>query len=204
MAKFIKEYNIHLGDAVRFEQDGIYQEGIVQDISQLPDVFVEGFDNKTREYKRWRKDIERIEWIYSKSDDYGRWSRVEFDDGENVEFVHKGDVDTPEFNEIEYIPHLVNCKVEAMIEKQRCDECNNVKGCINCTDGDQWAHIEEIDADKMTEAMEESVDSEPVITYFCPGQLPIGAYSKNSLRNQFKTGVEYERNRHNKNLNKKL
>lgn len=86
--------------------------------------------------------------------------------------------------------------VEAIIEKQRCNDCNNVKGCINCTDGDQWAHIEEIDADKMTEAMEESVDSEPVITYYCPGQLPIGAYSKNSLRNQFKAGVEYERKRH--------
>lgn len=112
MAKFIKEYNIHLGDAVRFEQDGIYQEGIVQDISQLPDVFVEGFDNKTREYKRWRKDIERIEWIYSKSNDYGQGSWVEFDDGENVEFVHKGDVGTPEFNEIEYIAHLVNRKKE--------------------------------------------------------------------------------------------
>ena len=103
MAKFIKEYNIHLGDVVRFEQDGIYQEGIVQDISQLPDVFVEGFDNKTREYKRWRKDIERIEWIDSKSDNYGRRSWVEFDDAENVEFVHRGDVGTPEFNEIEYI-----------------------------------------------------------------------------------------------------
>lgn len=108
MARFIKEYNIHLADAVRFEQDGMYQEGIVQDISQLPDVFVEGFDNKTGEYKHWRKDIERIEWIYSKSDDYGQGSRVEFDDGENVEFVHKGDVGTPEFNEIEYIARNAN------------------------------------------------------------------------------------------------
>ena len=102
MARFIKGYNIHLGDVVRFEQDGMYQEGTVQDISQLPDVFVEGFDNKTEEYKRWRKDIERIEWMDSKSDDYGRWSRVEFDDGENMEFVHKGGVGTPEFKEIVY------------------------------------------------------------------------------------------------------
>lgn len=110
MAKFIKEYNIHLGDVVRFEQDGIYQKGIVQDISQLPDVFIETFDNKTGEYKRWRKDIERVEYMYSKSDNYGICSWVEFDDGENVEFVHKGDVGTPEFNEIEYIAHLGNCK----------------------------------------------------------------------------------------------
>lgn len=88
--------------------------------------------------------------------------------------------------------------VEAMIEKQRCNGCNNVKGCITCTDGDQWAHIEEIDVDKMTEAMEESVNREPIVTYFCTGQLPIGAYSKDSLRNQFEAGIEYERNRHNK------
>ena len=108
MARFIKEYNIHLCDVVRFEQDGIYQEGIVQDISQLPDVFVEGFDNKTGEYKRWRKDIERNEWMISKSDNYGICSRVEFDDGEIVEFVHKGDVGTPEFSEIEYIAHNTN------------------------------------------------------------------------------------------------
>ena len=46
MGKFIIEYNIFLGDTVRFElSDGIYQMGIVQDISQLPDVFVEGFNS---------------------------------------------------------------------------------------------------------------------------------------------------------------
>lgn len=88
--------------------------------------------------------------------------------------------------------------VEAMMEKQRCEGCNNVKGCITCTDGDQWAHIEEIDVDKMTEAMEESVNSEPIISFYCAGQPIIGAYSKDSLRNQFEAGIEYERNRHNK------
>lgn len=39
-----------------------------------------------------------------------------------------------------------------------CDGCNNYKGCINCVDGDQWAHIVECkpaewseeDEDKMT------------------------------------------------------
>ena len=40
-------------------------------------------------------------------------------------------------------------KIRAEKEKQKeqntdkCQGCNNVKGCINCVDGDQWAHIEE-------------------------------------------------------------
>lgn len=89
--------------------------------------------------------------------------------------------------------------IEAMMEKQRCEGCNNVKGCITCTDGDQWAHIEEIDVDEITKAMEESVDSEPILSFFCTGQPTIGAYSKDSLRNQFEAGMEYERNRKNKN-----
>jgi hypothetical protein len=89
--------------------------------------------------------------------------------------------------------------IESLIEKQRCDGCNNVKGCISCTDGDQWAYIEEINVDEMTEAMEESVNSEPILSFFCTGQPTIGAYSKDSLRNQFEAGAEYERKRHNKN-----
>lgn len=42
--------------------------------------------------------------------------------------------------------------VLAYLEKQKeqkpdkCNGCNNVKGCINCVDGDQWAHIEEVPA----------------------------------------------------------
>jgi hypothetical protein len=89
--------------------------------------------------------------------------------------------------------------IESLIEKQKCNGCNNVKGCINCTDGDQWTHIEEINVDEMTEAMEESVNSEPILSFFCTGQPTIGAYSKDSLRNQFEAGAEYERKRHNKN-----
>jgi hypothetical protein len=73
--------------------------------------------------------------------------------------------------------------IESLVEKQRCDGCNNVKGCITCTDGDQWTHIEEIDVDEITKAMEESVNSEPILSFFCTGQPTIGAYSKDSLRN---------------------
>ena len=54
MAKFTVEYTIHVGDKVSFIGHGVtasgimYEEvqmGTVQDISQLPDVFVEGFRN---------------------------------------------------------------------------------------------------------------------------------------------------------------
>lgn len=106
MAKFVIEYNIHLGDIVRFKQYEVWQEGIVQDISQLPDVFVEGADNATGLYNRWRIGIDSLELIYSEHDDSGKWSSVEIDDNENVEFVHKGDVGTPEFNEIEYTNYM--------------------------------------------------------------------------------------------------
>jgi hypothetical protein len=28
--------------------------------------------------------------------------------------------------------------------EDKCKGCNNVKACITCVDGDQWAHIEEV------------------------------------------------------------
>ncbi len=28
-------------------------------------------------------------------------------------------------------------------ESKKCDGCNNVKGCVTCVNGDQWAHYEE-------------------------------------------------------------
>ena len=33
--------------------------------------------------------------------------------------------------------------LEAEQKPDKCQGCNNVKGCINCVNGDQWAHIEE-------------------------------------------------------------
>jgi hypothetical protein len=44
---------------------------------------------------------------------------------------------------------LQMCKVCSAACKSRIDTpdpcvgCNNVKGCVTCVDGDQWAHIEE-------------------------------------------------------------
>lgn len=111
MAKFTIEYNIHLGDEVFFIDHGVTDDGTmydtiqkatVQDISQLPDVFVEGFRNENNEYTRWKKDITRLTFCFPRHEDSGIYTKVEYEADENVEFVHKGDVGTPEFAEIEY------------------------------------------------------------------------------------------------------
>ena len=101
MAKYIIEYDVRLGDEVRFKKtDETFQYGIVQDVSQLPDVFVEGFD--MGEYKRWRIGVDRLDFYNSSRQDAGGWSRVEIDKNENVEFVHCGDVGTEEFGKLKY------------------------------------------------------------------------------------------------------
>lgn len=109
MAKFSVEYTIHLGDKVSFivHRDGYeyVQFGIVQDISQMPDIFVEGFDNETRRYIRWKRDIMNLTTVDSDYEDAGKSHKWEFGENEELEFVHKGDPGTPEFNEIEYINH---------------------------------------------------------------------------------------------------
>lgn len=48
MAKFKIEYNIYIGDIVVFNDNGVKRQGTVQDVSQIPDIFVEGYndDNK--------------------------------------------------------------------------------------------------------------------------------------------------------------
>ena len=108
MAKFTVEYTIHVGDKVSFIEHGVtadgmmydeVQMGTVQDISQLPDVFVEGFRNSDNRYTRWKKDICNLHFHYSEHDEYGGRTNVEIGKDEFVEFVHKGDVNTKEFYE---------------------------------------------------------------------------------------------------------
>jgi hypothetical protein len=111
MAKFTIEYNIHVGDMVSFIEHGVtadgrmydeVQHGIVQDISQLPDVFVEGFCNSDNRYTRWRKDISNLHFHDSKYEDYGKRTNVEIGKDEFVEFIHKGNVGTKEFDSLKY------------------------------------------------------------------------------------------------------
>lgn len=110
MAKFSVEYTIHLGDKVSFmvhrKNYQYVQFGIVQDISQIPDIFVEGFDENGN-YIRWKRDIMNLTTIDSKYEDYGKCTKIEFDKNEEVEFIHKGEVGTPEYNEIEYVKHPI-------------------------------------------------------------------------------------------------
>lgn len=99
MAKYIIEYEIHVGDSVRFHNGDKYQFGIVQDISQLPDIWVEGFEDG--KYKRWYRGIDSLKVISSEHDS-GTRDAGEFEEHEVFEFVHKGDVGTPEFKELIY------------------------------------------------------------------------------------------------------
>lgn len=106
MAQFTVVHTIHIGDRVSFiEHYGDHDEvqmGTVQDISQLPDVFVEGFCNSDGRYTRWRKGVDRLTIHDSEHEDYGKYYTVEFEKDERVEFVHKGDVNTKEFYELIY------------------------------------------------------------------------------------------------------
>lgn len=101
MAKYIIEYDVRVGDEVRFRKtDGVFQYGVVQDVSLLPDVFVEGFD--MGEYKRWRMGVDRLDFHNPSRENAGGFGRVEIPRDENVEFVHIGDVGTEEFGKLEY------------------------------------------------------------------------------------------------------
>ena len=100
MAKFIVTYDVCVGDIVTIHtNDGSYQNGVVQDISQLPDVFVEGFaDGK---YTRWRVGVESLEFNHSREES-GVTTKIKFGEDESVEFVHGGNLGTKDFEKLEY------------------------------------------------------------------------------------------------------
>ena len=87
MAKFKIEYNVYIGDIVVFNDNGVKRQGTVQDVSQIPDIFVEGF-NDDNEYTRWKLGINSIEVIFSEHDDSGKYFSSEIAKGEPIEFVH--------------------------------------------------------------------------------------------------------------------
>lgn len=74
------------------------------------------------------------------------------------------------------------------------DSCNQIlqfidslpeqSGCeVNCTTKNE----------DLEEAMELSVSEEPLLEFFATGQPAIGAYGKDSLRNQFEAGAEWQK-----------
>ena len=87
MAKFKIEYNIYVGDTVVFNDDGVKRQGTVQDISQIPDIFVEGY-NDDNQYTRWKLGIDSLEVVFSDHDDSGKYFISEIAKGEPIEFVH--------------------------------------------------------------------------------------------------------------------
>ena len=87
MAKFKIEYCIHVGDKVAFNYNGVKRQGTVQDISQMPDIFVEGF-NENNEYIRWKLGIDALEIVFSEYADSGKRVYTEIDNSEPIEVVH--------------------------------------------------------------------------------------------------------------------
>ena len=90
MAKFTKTYNIELGDRVEFKRsnDAIIERGVVQDISDFPEIWVEiGVPNTIYpEYKRYKipvylitNNIDKCDWCISD---------VKFKKDEPLEFVY--------------------------------------------------------------------------------------------------------------------
>ena len=53
--------------------------------------------------------------------------------------------------------------LDTLEEPDKCKGCNNVKGCIACVDGDQWAHYEEPVCEELNEAAEKYADAQPEI-----------------------------------------
>lgn len=55
-------------------------------------------------------------------------------------------------DEVQYRRGYEDAKRELEMQGEKksdiCDGCNNVKGCITCTNGDQWAHYSEVDDSK--------------------------------------------------------
>lgn len=95
MAAFIVKYEIHIGDTVCFYIDGQEQVGIVQDVSQIPDISVEGFYEG--EYKRWTLGIDSLEILNSEKES-GTEYKIEIEPNEPLEFIH----DESDFTKLKY------------------------------------------------------------------------------------------------------
>lgn len=98
MAKFIKTYELHLGDVVDFRvsyrlpgQDNFkILRGTVQDISEFPEVWVETGDPNGDDYKRYHISVNLIEGLPF-SDEPWIYETTEYEKNEPVEFVYNED-----------------------------------------------------------------------------------------------------------------
>lgn len=97
MAKFIIEYDVNVGDRVSVYFRGEVFEGFVQDVSQMPDVFVEFVDGSGI-YRRMRLGVDSLTGL----DKYFESSRVEIGDDEYVEMLHGGNLGEDGFKDLSF------------------------------------------------------------------------------------------------------
>ena len=102
MAIFKVEYRYYVGDVVDFEVCDVLHRGVIQSVHDIPDVWIECTDDGT--YRRYRIGINSIKKVWwSEHDDYGVRYESSWGDDEHIEFVHKGDFGTKEYDEIKYL-----------------------------------------------------------------------------------------------------
>jgi hypothetical protein len=97
MAKFIIEYDVNVGDRVEVPFQGNVFEGFVQDVTQMPDVFVE-FVDYSGVYRRIRVGVDSLTGI----DKSFESSRVEIVDDEYVEMLHGGNLGEDGFEDLSF------------------------------------------------------------------------------------------------------
>lgn len=101
MAKFIKTYELHLGDIVDFrvncrlpgQNNFKTLRGRVQDISEFPEVWVETGDPAGDDYKRYHISVNLIEGLPFSFDPWIH-EDVKFERKEPLEFVYEDDLKT--------------------------------------------------------------------------------------------------------------
>ena len=99
MAKFIIEYDVNVGDRVSvYFRGGVY-DGFVQDVTQMPDVFVE-FVDESGIYRRIRVGVDSL--TGTGIDKNFESSRVEIWDDEYVEMLHGGNLGEDGFNDLSF------------------------------------------------------------------------------------------------------
>lgn len=90
MAKFVKTVEINVGDEVDFsiEHKKIIH-GVVQSITEFPEIFVETGDphKKWPAYNRYRISVDQIVEVCNKYDGFVEYS-TSFEDNEPLEFVY--------------------------------------------------------------------------------------------------------------------
>lgn len=100
MAKFYKEYEIHLGDRVEFRlpcalpNDSHHTKsefGRVCDISELPDIVVETGTAGTDSYKRYRISVNLINEVFCKDEPWIS-HYTKYEGGEPLEYVYSDDL----------------------------------------------------------------------------------------------------------------